>query len=206
MKERTFVALTLIAAWAFPQKESTKTIDATDIQSIELDASSVFQVNVSTHESQEIIIAMHTEGEFANDLFITQKHQGNSLRIGTAFQPAFKDHNDKLSAHKVISLSMEIKVPNDKLFTIESDIANVTFYGSVPVLKAYLQSGFCVLKDFYGNADIITQKGPIELMTRSGIVHAESKNGKVVVDALSLGNNKISLKTIDGDIRVIRTQ
>ena len=201
------IVLALLAIQpTFSQKEGVRVIDASNAKSIELDASAIFQVNVTVHDSQEVIITTRSEGEFSADVVITHKTRAERIVLGTAFQPAFKDHNDKLSAHKVVSFAMDLQVPKDKILHIESAIANVYLEGSLPIFKAYLQSGFCKLKGFYGEAEVVTQKGAIELLTNSGIIQGESKNGKVTIDAMPMGDNKISLKTIDGDIRVIRTQ
>ncbi len=206
MRSFLFLVTALLGFSLHAQRDAFKVIDAKALTNVVLDAKRIFEVDITVHDAPHIAISTHAEGEFSNDLYISSRTENGFLYLGTAFQPAFQRKNDKLSAHKVISFSIRIKVPSHIRFQIESDIANVTLNGNLPFFRAYLQSGFCSVQNFGGEADISTQKGSIEVRALGGIIQGSSKNGSVAIEKLVYGTNKISLKTIDGDIRVRQSQ
>ena len=87
-----------------------------------------------------------------------------------------------------------------------SNIASLITTGSFNQLTANLKDGFCDLRDFAGNATINTYDGNIRVETGSGLVDAESRNGKVELPKYLRGRNPIKLKSIDGNILVLKTK
>ena len=188
------------------QKEQTIIIDAGRIKSIFLNADQVFNVVIKSHDISEIQIHAQAEGVLSINQYLSSSFKGEVLNLGTAFQPAFINYNDKLSAHKVSSFSIRIKVPRWLSFQIISTTSNVLLCGSLFHFKASLQSGFCKLYNFRGDAEIETSTGDIWAEIKSGKVSAESKNGVLDMASLPLGKNTIRLRSIDGNIKVTHSR
>ncbi len=188
------------------QKQVHREIDARGVDLISINTDRIFNVTLTSSDSSFIVIETSSEGEYFQDIVITTKRSENSLSIGNEFQPAFKNANDKLSAHKVIAIDMTIKIPKNKKVQLTSDITNLIASGDHVSLRAVLHSGNCILKSFFGGANIQTYSGNITLKETSGDISAFSKNGKVTVGTQNNSSPKISLKSIHGDITVIKTE
>ncbi|MGB5435928.1 MAG: hypothetical protein WBM98_08555, partial [Maribacter sp.] len=85
-------------------------LDAT-VSTIAIDAENCFKVELSTSETKEIVVQARIDGEYKNELVVNVVHHGPSIEISTDFQPDFVQPNDKLSAHKVLSVSLNIQIP-----------------------------------------------------------------------------------------------
>jgi len=129
-----------------------------------------------------------------------------SLLISTNFQPAFKDANDKLSAHKVLSIEVSVTLPEHITAYIKSDIAKAKIVGNHKNLTVELSNGNCELTDFKGHAMINTLEGDILATTNYAQVDAISSNASVVLGDLDSGPNTLKLKSLNGIIRVIKSQ
>ena len=72
----------------------------------------------------------------------------NTLYVATKYQPLFTDANDKLSAHKVMSIELGLNIPANKSIYVSSDIASVFVNGQYKDAIIELINGACVLNDF----------------------------------------------------------
>jgi hypothetical protein len=188
------------------QKQLQKSISASGIENVEIIIDKVFEVQIVASKTQNINIKAWAEGEHNEHLLITTINQANTLKIGCEYQPEFREYNDKLSAHKIISMKMQIEIPENLKCYIKSDIANAMISGKFNKLMVELKSGFCLAKNFYGNATINTYSGDIVMHTNYAIVNALTSNGTLVRDKIIPGTNKIALKSVNGDIKLIKTQ
>ena len=204
------IGFTLICLLLFQglsaQKKVIKNIDAFGIGFLEVMADKVFDIGIIAVKSSTITITTWTEGEHNEQLLITANGQGDKMTIGCEYQPEFRNFNDKLSAHKIISVKMKLEVPENLVLYLSSEIANARIQGKFKMLTAELKSGFCILKDFYGNAIANTYNGDIVMETNFASVVAETKNGKLLLDAIVPGPHNIELKSVNGSITVTKTQ
>ena len=107
----TFLFLVLTGGCLFGQKQVTKTLLNHNIKSINIDGSLAYEVELLTDDSQEVSVEALMEGEYGSDLMVLFKESGTTLFIETQFGPNFKMPNDKLSAHKVVSVRVKITLP-----------------------------------------------------------------------------------------------
>ncbi|HZJ21404.1 MAG TPA: hypothetical protein VFD35_13780, partial [Pricia sp.] len=98
----------LTANILYAQKIVKKTIINPKIEAITLDVTDSFELSVETAPGNEIMVEAAIDGEYSNDLLVNVKESGNTLLVNTEFQPNFKKPNDKLSAHKVISIALKV--------------------------------------------------------------------------------------------------
>ena len=142
------------------------------------------------------------EGEHSENLVIIDSINQGVLRLSTDFQPLFKADNDKLSAHKVLSVELQLSIPKPIDLNIKSDIAQTKIEGQFPNVFIELKTGNCTLDPFFGNATINTINGTINIKTNNAKTIAKSKTGIVDVVQFKLALHQLNLQTVNGNINV----
>jgi len=188
------------------QKVVNKTIVNPTISFIQIDASNCFKITIETTETNEMVIEATIDGEYKNDLLLSAKEEGSTVLVSTGFQPNFKNPNDKLSAHKVISIALAIKLPKDKNVNVYGSSCNVTATGVYERLKVSLNDGSCNLYNVSRFADINTQSGDIRVRSAMATIEGTSKYGLVESDKIPMGNDYFKLNTITGNILLNRIE
>ena len=142
------------------------------------------------------------EGEHSENLVIIDSINQGVLRLSTDFHPLFKADNDKLSAHKVLSVELQLSIPKPIDLNIKSDIAQTKIEGHFPNVFIELKTGNCTLDPFLGNATINTINGTINIKTNNAKTIAKSKTGIVDVKQFKLALYQLNLQTVNGNINV----
>lgn len=188
------------------QKLVKKAFVNNSISSIQINSQYCYQVDLNTVNTNEIHVEAEIEGEYSKDLVITIEENETTVLISAGFQPNFNNPNDKLSAHKIISIKLNVTVPNDKRVFIYGTNSNVTMKGNYKNLKVKLLDGNCSIDNVGDKVEVTTQKGNILLIADNGNIMAESTYGKVVKEYIPQGQNQYSLKTIEGNINLRKTK
>jgi hypothetical protein len=185
------------------QKKLEKTFVLDDhISTVVFDFEYVFSIQLRSTKNESISLKAISEGEYANHFVITEKNKGETVVISGRVTFTFPNNQDKLSAHKVHAIAIEIGVPEHLNTVINSDIGNLNAEGFFNSLTTNFMSGDCLLNDISGDLLIQTVEGSIHLSTKSGSVTAETKRGEIIKENLTKGNSVFKLKTIKGDINV----
>ncbi|MFD2563356.1 hypothetical protein [Aquimarina rubra] len=187
------------------QSTFDKSIDATGLSEVFILLDNTFQIEVKNTSENKIIVSALSEGEYQNDILVNAKRKENTLTIMDDIQPFSENHNDKLSAHKVIVLKIKIQVPSHLKVTIQSRIASLRLNGDIKSLFVELNSGDCLLHHFVGNATINTLQGDITIHTKNATVNASTKSGTLYEEKI-YGQHLIDLKSISGNISVYKTK
>ncbi len=198
--------LFLIAHFGHSQKIVKKTLVNPSSKSFQIDVTNCYRVMLSTSKTDEIVISATIDGEYQKDILVTVEEDGSNVFIGTEFQPNFKGPNDKLSAHKVISISLDVSLPDFVTAHVFGTHSNVTAQGNYKKLKINLADGNCSLMKVGEEILVKTQKGTISLTVESGQVNAESNYGNVYREAIPPGNSLYDLHSVEGDIQIKRTE
>jgi len=188
------------------QNRIQKSFSDTDITTININGNAVFKISVETNTSNTITIDSRIAGENNEHVVLITEIKDNTLFIATKYQPLFTDANDKLSAHKVISIELGLNIPVNKSIYVSSDIATVFVNGQYKEAIIELINGACILKDFIGDATVNTIQGDIDVNTNFTKLDAFTKNGTLTLETLSKGNRLLSLYSINGNIMVIKSQ
>jgi len=175
-------------------------------ETIQIDARYCYRIDLNTTSSDEVQVSASMEGEYAKDLVISIEQSGTTAMISAGFQPLFVNPNDKLSAHKVVSIALEISVPEYKSEDVFETNTNLYATGKYEDLYITLSDGRCTLENVSESVEVTTQKGDIFLSTSSGDIVAESAYGKVQKETIPFGHNQFVLKTIEGDIFLTKTK
>ncbi|WP_298593592.1 hypothetical protein [uncultured Christiangramia sp.] len=188
------------------QRDTREIFNAAGIESIDILTNEVFKITITATNTDRIRLITHSEGEYFNQILVQTKVDDGNLSIKTSYPQELTGGFDKLSAHKVFSLELELEIPKDLEISVDSNIASLITFGSFSQLTANLKDGYCNLREFAGNATINTYDGNIRVETASGLVEAVSRNGKVEIPEHFSGRNPIKLKSIDGNILVLKTK
>ncbi|AXT57073.1 hypothetical protein D1815_15455 [Aquimarina sp. AD1] len=200
-----FLIFLFVFNWMQSQSSFNKSIDATDLTEVSITLDNTFQIEVTNTSENKIIVTAVSEGEYQNNVFINTKRNENSLSIIDDIQPFSENHNDKLSAHKVIVLKVKIQLPKHLNVVITSRLASLNLNAKIKSLFVELNSGDCFLNDFIGNAVINTLDGSITIYTKNATINASTKKGILSAEKI-FGEHLIELKSISGDISVYKTK
>lgn len=162
------------------QSQWQKTIKASAIDAIAIDLRFIQKLNVVTDSSDQILIKTFSEGEYRDDLIVIAKEEDSWLEIYPQWIPTFINPNDKLSAHKVRALSLEVVLPEGKTLEVRGEHAVVDVTGHYQKLFLRLGSGSVHMSHDSESSDVRTSTANVFLTIPSGDVHAESEIGQVI--------------------------
>lgn len=203
-----FILFLLFSASLFAQKKLFKEYDASDIHSVYVESDAIFQIKFVTAQTDKINIYTQIEGEtFESALLHTEIVEG-ILKITTGRTPDFVPFNDKLSAHKVLSIVIEIILPEGLALDVYSTLASVHAEGYYDQVQINLARGSCHFSSFRFRESVYinTISGNITVEIKNAKVTAQSRNGNIVISEGMTVGGSIHLQSIDGDITVIKSQ
>lgn len=206
MKHLLLILLLLVAFNTKAQTNNISTFNNPEIKNVVISGSKMFNIKVVASNRKTIVVKSKTEGELSKFSQVIIKNNEESLSISTAQQPFLKLDNDKLSAHKVFSVDIELYLPEHLNLDIKSEIATVDISGVFKDVLLELEQGNANLFHFKSNAKIFTTTGHINLNTNFANVTAHSKNGVVTREKLTSGVHTIQINTISGNINVTKTK
>ena len=205
--KKIILILLLLGSKSFSQKIIEKEIAANHYNSIEISSDKIHQINLISTDLNTIFIIIRIEGQDHENVVLSLLEKNNTLLIEPDTTPFFKSINDKLAAHKVQSIEIELKLPKRFGVTINSKMASLTSIGSFNKIQASLENGNCTLTNFKGNANLSSKSGFIDVSTKANIKgYAYSKSG-FITNELSdnlRSNYKIIAETKDGGISLIQ--
>ncbi|WP_299680123.1 hypothetical protein [uncultured Dokdonia sp.] len=190
------------------QKKLFKEYDVSDTHSLYIESDAIFKIKLTTSQTDKIAIYTQIDGETYESTLLHTEIVDGVLKVTTGRTPDFIPFNDKLSAHKILSIVLEITLPEGFTIDIYSTLASVEAQGNYNKIRANLGSGGCYLSGirFRESVYINTISGNIELETKKATIQAQSRNGTIVIPKGMTGIKIVRLQSIDGDITVINSQ
>lgn len=167
LKFNLVIFFLLVVHFSVAQKQTEKQWNALQIEKVDINGEGIFKINIKNSESKTIDLLVKFEGEHSENLVIIDSVNHGVLKLSTDFQPLFKADNDKLSAHKVLSVELQLSIPKHIDLNIKSDIAQTKIEGLFPNVFIELKTGNCTLDPFFGNATINTISGNINIKTNN---------------------------------------
>lgn len=201
-----FLAFLFGLQFSHGQKLIKKSIVNQEISHIQVDVKDCFELDLSTSDGDELMVEAQIDGEYKRDLLLQVLEEGSTIKISAGFQPNFVNPNDKLSAHKVISIALSIKLPKQKNVHVFGTNCNVIATGNYDFLKVSLNDGRCDLKNVSETVQVSTQSGPISTTYTDAAISANSKYGSVIGQVTKNGSSHYSLNTVTGDILLKRVE
>lgn len=191
----------------YSQKVIEKTWDADAFHKLEISSDEVYKIKIIAEPTSEIKLISQIEGENYENLNIGASEKNKTLTLKPTYRPYFKPKNDKLAAHKVISIEMILTIPESMEVAISAKIASLEIQGSLQKLDVNLRDGHCFLKDFVGNARINTRDGDITVYAQHWVTgKAISKYGIIKNELVSKGKYLIKAESVNGNISLLKTR
>lgn len=180
MKIKVLLLLILVQGSILAQSKWEKKIDAPEVHSLTIELGFIQNLMVSTSNSDQYIIKTTSEGEYRDQVMLVSKEVDHWLEIYPQWAPSFIAPNDKLSAHKVRALNLELIVPKGKTLEIRGEQAVVSVLGEYKEVVLRLGSGRVNLEYSSEESDIRTDSADVFLTVPHGDIQASSAEGKVI--------------------------
>jgi len=203
--KRIFLILFFSANLLGAQKIVKKTIFNPDITSVQIDAKNCFEIIMQTSDTNEILVEAIIDGEYKNDLILKVEEKRSTVLVRAGFSPNFKNPNDKLSAHKVVSIALQITLPHFQNVQVNGTSCNIMAAGTYKHLKITLNDGSCTLNEVSETVTALTQSGDINVRSTAAEISATSKFGTVQRNNIPPGDNHLILTTTTGNINIFRS-
>ena len=107
------------------QKETEQLIDAGNIEKIVLQSDEIYKITMRTAPVKSISIKSRADGEYFNNISLDAEVVGEKLFLKSRFREILQSGFDKLSAHKVFAMEVELLVPKGLEVEINSNVASV---------------------------------------------------------------------------------
>ncbi|MFS4415855.1 hypothetical protein [Maribacter sp. 2307ULW6-5] len=179
-----------------------------DISLIQIDVTHCFELHLHTDSERNDTVELQAQmdGEYGPDLYVDSYVEGSTLFIVAGFHLEFVPPEDKLGAHKVVSISLDVNLPAHKKVNVMGTSAHVVAKGSYQELNVALADGPCELRDVYGRAGVRTQSGPIAVYGRAANIRARTKFGSLAANPIPLGKSTLDLYSVTGNIELYKTE
>lgn len=200
------LAAFMCSALFYGQKTTREIIEAKGIEGVLIISDQVFKIDVSTAETDKITIKSEISGETFETMAVNSEIENGILKINATRSPFFKDLDDKLAAHKVLSIVLNISMPENLEFSVVSSLAAVNMRGVYNRIELNLGHGDCWLDHFLGSGTINTLNGNINVDTQHCKIEASSRHGKENIESMALDGHHLELKSIAGNITVTQSE
>ncbi|TVZ52593.1 DUF4097 family beta strand repeat-containing protein [Dokdonia sp. Hel_I_53] len=208
MKLYTALFIVFFSVTLTAQKRVSKTYSAAGVKELQIHSNEIFEIKVNTAQTDIITIYTVIDGEiFASTLLNTQI-DNEVLQIKTGTTPDYVPFNDKLSAHKVMAIELEIIMPLEMDLSIFSTLSSVITAGKLGKVRIDLGRGNFTAKKFRfrESAKINTISGNVDIELDQAHVTAQSRNGIVVIPTDINMGAPLSVESLDGDITIRKSQ
>ena len=209
MPKKPVIVLLLFFGTVFctAQKVIQKEIASDGIQILSIPDDVIYKITIQSSEESIVKISAHISGVHAESVVIDARIIEDTLSLKTGFTPFFDLENDKLAAHKVMAIEMEITLPKEMAVQIKSKLASVNTEGIFKNLDISLENGNCILTNFLGNAHLKTMGGNITVWAKKNVSgKAFSKNGTVENELPNQRKFLVEAESSSGNISLLQTE
>ena len=187
------------------QKTIEKQWDAIGIDTLSIVSDDIYEIRLITNTSEEIRISASVEGEYYESVVLNSMDQGRSLEFSTGFSPYFIKDNDKLAAHKVLSIILNLSVPEKMAVLIQSRGASLRASGKLMFLSAILSEGNINLINYTGDGRLFSKKGDISIEVGLNVGgRGTSTHGSVLSEIPLEGHYFVEASSIHGDVYLLK--
>lgn len=188
----------------FAQKILTKTLNDPTLSQIYIQAQDINSLSITSVESKEFLVRGVLDGEYSTHQMLSIVRKGNTLYVVPDFTDKYEIPNDKLSAHKVFAIALDMCIPSYLEVVVSGEATRVSASGRFKKLNISLVDGMCSLNDIGEQVYVNSQSGSIFLNQKKGFVTAKSNYGLVEKESIPIGKSVIVLHSVSGHIKVTK--
>ncbi|MDN3491789.1 hypothetical protein [Winogradskyella bathintestinalis] len=204
MRSFLFSTFIICSSICFSQNKVQKQLSAQHITTISINGNQIFNISVSTSKTDKIKVTSSLDGEYQNNFQISINEDNQTLNLSLEHLPLTEIPDDKRNAHKVIAATLQLEIPEQRSLNILSDIGSVDLQGNYKSLYIELLQGSCNVEGEVESAVVNTIDGNIDVVTKNATTEAKSNHGKIILDEFSNINSIWKLRSINGDITVVK--
>lgn len=190
----------------FAQKQQEIRIEADALEGINIASDEISEIEITTSTENTVKISSGVQGETYQSMLINTSVEDGYLNITSGRTPFYKAIDDKLAAHKVLSVVLKLTIPKNLKLRITNTLASVNLTGTFESINLNLGQGDCNLNDFLGNGTVNTRSGSITVRTQKTKIEANSRHGSVTVEDAPIETHRLELKSLTGSISVTQSE
>ncbi|MDN3722934.1 hypothetical protein QRD02_00945 [Aequorivita sp. SDUM287046] len=180
---------------------------ANGIRELTIEEDAIFKIRIRTEATEKIKITVRITGEHSESVLLEAKFSEEKISLHTGFVPYFIMENDKLAAHKVMAIEMDLILSETISVAIKSTLASVESLGTMMEFSAALEMGNCEMFGFSGNAHLKTVSGNITVFAEDDVSgKAVSKYGNIENELLKNKKFLLEAESMHGNIRLLQTK
>lgn len=181
-----FIVLTLNMLPLVAQKTIEKQWGGNEVDTLLIDSDAIFRISIISGSGEDIRLSARVEGEYSESVVVNSVLKGRMLAVSSGFSPFFEKDNDKLAAHKVLSIEADLHVPEDLVMIIRSAQATVEQTGPLREIQVSTSEGNILLNAFTGDARLYTEIGDISVSVGPNVGGRGKSDGGTVINELSV--------------------
>lgn len=186
--------------WA--QHVTEKRFENVSLTRVVVDADKITRLELETTDVDDVTVVTNYQGEYMDNLVTIATLTNKVLNIKVKFLPSFILPDDKLAAHKVLSVKVKIMLPANKYLSVSGNDADVLISGSYKNVQVVLNSGNCIFKDLKGNGTVDLFSGDVILNNYRGKVNWKTDYGSAIVNEIVENKHFMVIHTVKGNIYV----
>ncbi len=164
---------------AHGQVQWNKTLSDLELRGITIDMRFIQGLQLSTHASKDVLLNTKSEGEYQMQYVVVTQQEDQWLTVYPQRVPAFNSLNDKLSAHKVIAMTLEMRIPEAVLVEIEAQQGRLEVSGLYRELNVQLDEGSLFMSHRAEQSTIKTKTAAVHLNVPSGHLDSHLEKGQI---------------------------
>ncbi len=178
-----------------------------DIGKVRIEDDGLYRITIKSGNFKAIEAFLHVSGEYESSIVLEARLNKGELLITSDYSPFIERPNDKLAAHKVMALEMEINIPAELEVEVQSALASVFVSGSFPRLFISLENGNLTATSFRGNALAQTIWGNINMKCLPQVAGSGTTQfGHIKNELPKNGIFSVLAESIHGNISLLQTK
>jgi hypothetical protein len=189
------------------QKRMEKIVSNQDISTLVIEGANFSEIHIAAKDVPTIHLIATIAGETFENVLLTTKQETSVFKIGLGYTPFFIPDNDKLAAHKVMSIRLDMVVPEGMDLQVLSTSAHVSFEGAFGIVIAQGGDGNYTLLDFEGSGTIITKKGDIKGSVSANVLvvnQLKNQNQHAIINTIQ--QHLIRVGSKGGNVSISQTK
>jgi hypothetical protein len=172
----------------------------------QIDARQCYKLRLESWPGDEIIADARMEGEYRQQVLLQMAKVGNTLIVSAGLDPIFKMPDDKLGAHKVVSIELKVRLPENSEVSVLAKATQLSANGTYEHLRITQSEGFCGIYGVSRLVEVHTQSADILVASSGASIEATSRYGIVGPNEIPRGEPYFKLHSISGNITLVRTE